>query len=186
MDPVVQPAVPNPGVQPAVPNPAVQFAVPTDKDLAVDFYKDVLGFTDDAARTLAYDQQLTRPNTFLELDEDDIDNICQAIRKPGGAGHGAQVAVICVTQLKLLLFYVKLNERMSRQSPMFDKITKDYLDLVKEQRKIEREYAKTKASPEPKPLTLDLATAPTCFEKVNTLLSSLQGSTGTILRYVIR
>ena len=62
---------------------------------------------------------------------------------------------------------------MSRLIPAFDKITRDYLDLVKEQRKVELEYAKTKAGLDPKPLTLDLATAPACFEKVKTLLSTL-------------
>ena len=184
-DPVVQPGAP--AVQPAA--AAVQPAAglgTTDEDLAKEFYKNVLSFTEEAANSLVHDQQLTHPDSFLELDDDDIDNICQAIRKPGGAGLGAPVAIICVTRLKLLRFYAKLNERMSRRNPRFDKIQKSYLDLVMDQRKVELDYAKTKSSMDPKPLTLDLATAPACFEKVKTLLSSLRGSTGTILRYVIR
>ena len=122
----------------------------------------------------------------MELDDDDIDAICQAIRKPGGIGIGSQVAVISVTRLKLTLFYIKLNDRMSRISPGFDGISKYYLELVKDQRNVEIEYAKTKSSPDPKPLQLDLATAPACFEKVKTLLGALRGATGTLLRYVIR
>ena len=184
-DPAVQPAAA--AVQPAA--AAVQPAAglgTTDEDLAKEFYKNVLSFTEEAANSLVYDQQLTHPNSFLELDDDDIDNICQAIRKPGGAGHGAPVAIICVTRLKLLRFYVKLNERMSRQNPKFDRIKKSYLDLVMDQRKVELDYAKTKHTLDLKPLTLDLATAPACLEKVKTLLNSLRGSTGTLLRYVIR
>ena len=91
-----------------------------------------------------------------------------------------------MTRLKLTLFYVKLNQRMSRLNPGFDEITRDYLELVKDQRKVEIEYAKTKSGSDLKPLTLDLVTAPACFEKVKTVLSALRGATGTLLRYVIR
>ena len=97
-----------------------------------------------------------------------FDNICQAISKPGGAGHGAQVAIISVTQLKLLAFYVQLNQRISCLHAGFDQIMRNYLDLAKDQRKVNLENAKTKVSPDLKPLTLDLANAPTCFEKVKT------------------
>ena len=174
--PAGKPAVYGPGVRP-----------PSDEDRgAVEYYKAILNFSDDAAYSLAYDQQLSFPTDFLELDDDDIDAICQAIRKPGGIGTGSQVAVISVTRLKLTLFYIKLNARMSRISPGFDGITKYYLELVKDQRNVEIEYAKTKSSPDPKPLQLDLATAPACFEKVKTLLGALQGATGTLLQYVIR
>ena len=104
MDPVVQPG--DPAVQPAVPGPGVPSAAPAphpgppNEDLAKEFYKNALSFTEEAATSLVYNQQLTHPNSFLELDDDDIDNICQAIRKPDGAGHGAPVAIICVTRLK--------------------------------------------------------------------------------------
>ena len=98
-----------PTVQPDVPALAVQHAVqpagahgpavrpPCDEDLAVAFYKQVLCFNNDAAHSLAFDQQLVRPSDFLELEEDNIDDICQAIRKPGGISVGSQVAVISVT-----------------------------------------------------------------------------------------
>ena len=187
-DPVAQPALPAPAVQ-----PAVQLAVhcpstrpPSDEDLVIAYYRQVLCFNDNAAHSLAFDQQLAHPSNFLELEEDDIDNICQAIRKPGGIGVGSQVAIISVTRLKLTLFYVKLNHCMPRLNPAFDKITRDYLALVKDQRKVEREYAKTKGGSDPKPLTLELVTAPACFQKVKTLLSTLRGASVTLLRYVIR
>ena len=91
-----------------------------------------------------------------------------------------------MTRLKLLAFYVQLNQCMSRLQARFDQILRDHLDLVKDQRKIEFAYAKTKDNPDSKPLTLDLMTTPTCFEKVKTLLSSLQGSSGTLLQHVIQ
>ena len=61
------------------------------------YYKEVLCFNDDAAHSLAFDQQMADPSDFLELDEEDIDDICQAIRKPGGIGVGSPVAIISVT-----------------------------------------------------------------------------------------
>ena len=183
-EPADEPAASDPAVQPNAYAPAPR--PPCEEDLARAYYEHVLGFNQDAAGALAYDQQLVHPSDFLELDEEDIDNICQAIRKPGGIGVGSQVAIISVTRLKLTLFYVKLNQRMSRPNPTFDKMTIDYLDLVKDQRKIEREYAMTKSGPDPKPLTLDLVTAPACFEKVKTYLSTLRGASGILLRYVIR
>ena len=64
---------------------------------------------------------------------------------------------------------------------MFDKIDKGYLDLVKDQWKIKLEYAKTKSALDLKPLMLDLEKVPAFFEKVKTLLSSLQGSSRTLL-----
>ena len=88
--PAAQPPVADPSVQPAVQPAAHGPAVgPTDKDLAMEYYKQVLKFNDNAARLLSQDQQLTHPSDFLELEDDDIDNICQAIRKPGGAGAGS-------------------------------------------------------------------------------------------------
>ena len=62
----------------------------------------------------------------------------------------------------------------------------DILELFKEQRTMELNYEKTKAHPDPTPMTLDLTTTPTCFEKVKVTLSGMQGSTGIPLSYVIR
>ena len=74
---------------------------------------------------------------------------------------------------------------MSCPQASFDQITRKHLDLIKDQRKIKLEYSKTKDNPDPKPLMLDLMSAPACFEKVKVILGSLRGSSGTLLQYVI-
>ena len=67
---------------------------------------------------------------------------------------------------------------MSRPQASLDQITRKHLDLdlIKDQRKIELEYAKTKNNPDPKPMNLDLMTTPTCFEQVKVILGFLRGS----------
>ena len=75
-NPVVQPTVPDSAVEPAAYGPA---ALPSDEHLAMEYYKQVLCFNNNAAHLLAFDQQLCHPSDFLELEDEDIDNICQAI-----------------------------------------------------------------------------------------------------------
>ena len=154
-------------------NPTVQPVLNPGLAPSVQFYTSILGFSLDAVNARAYEQQLDDPSNFLDLTNKDIDSICQAIRIPGGAGYGTEVALISTARSKLTAFYVKINQRMSHPQAEFDKITKHHLDLVKEQHKIELEYLQTKDNPDPKTMTLDLMTAPACFKKVEVILGSM-------------
>ena len=171
---------------PESPDPSVQPVANSGVDPVVQLYTNILGFSPEVANSLAYEQQLDTPSAFLDLTEDNIDSICQAIHKPGGANQRRpQVAIISVTQLKLFAFYVKINWHMSHPQADFANITKHHLDLVKEQWTIELEYLQAKDNPDPKPMTLDLMSAPACFKKVKVILGSMRRSTGNLLQYVI-
>jgi hypothetical protein len=51
---------------------------------------------------------------------------------------------------------------------------------------MEEDYLSTKdPGPELKPMSLDMHSAPTCFDKVRVILATMQGCTGIPLTYVI-
>ena len=58
------------------------------QDDAVKWYTDVLGFPKPSAKALYIDQTLTDVEILSGLSNKTIDAICNAVRKPGGAGKG--------------------------------------------------------------------------------------------------
>ena len=74
---------------------------------------------------------------------------------------------------------------MSHLLPYFHDITKKYLKNIRDQQTMELKYKKTKDNPDPKTMTLDLSTAPACFEKMKVILSAMWGATGIPLHCVI-
>ena len=72
------------------------------------WYKEVFGFSDEAARALYDDQLLRSKLTLSELTDQTIDNIIKAIRRT------LNIAEISVERLKLAVFWIKHQDRIQR------------------------------------------------------------------------
>jgi hypothetical protein len=140
------------------------------QDEAVKWYEDVLGFPEPCAKALYIEQTLTDVEILSNLSDKQIDAICSAIRKPGGDSKGTPTPILAVKRLKLAAFCIKLYERTSRNLPDWSEIAQCDLVEIQDQKKIEDDYLASKdPGPKLKPMSLDVHSAPTCFEKVQPL-----------------
>ena len=89
----------------------------TKQDDAVKWYKEVLGFPEPSAKALYINQTLTDVEVLNRLNNKQINAICNAIPKPGGAGKGEPIPVLAIERLKLAVFCINLYERTSRKLP---------------------------------------------------------------------
>jgi len=157
------------------------------QDVTVQWYVDVLGFPESTAKALYTSQTLTDEQVLVQLTNKSVDNICAAIRKPGGASKGDPTPVLAIERLKLALFCLKLYERTSRDIPDMMTLTHEDLTFVEDQKREADEYVLNKDQrPELKLMSIDVHSAPTCFDKVRIILNAMQGCTGIPLTYVIR
>jgi hypothetical protein len=157
------------------------------RDKAVKWYVDVLGFPEPAANALYIEQTLTDTEILSKLTSKSIDNIYEAVRKRGGAGRGDPIPILAIERLKLAVFCLKLAVQTSRPIPDWEDIERCNLEAVADQKLMEEDYLSSKDSgPELKPMSLDVHSAPTCFDKVRVILAAMRGCTGIPLTYVIR
>ena len=156
-------------------------------DVKVNFlawYKEVFGFSDEAARALYDDQLLRSKLTLSELTDKTVDNIIKAIRKD------LNIAEISVERLKLAVFWIKHQDRIQRDvgipaRPLVKIDLKEML-LLKTQKQLEDDWRLSNKEPDYSTQTLDMASAAKTFDKTKTLLSRVRGVTGVPLSYVIR
>jgi hypothetical protein len=147
----------------------------------------VLGFPKPAAQALYDEQTLTDTVTLSKLTDKQVDTIYEAVRKRGGAGSSDPIPVLAVERLKLAVFYLKLAVRTSRDVPDWDEVNRDNIESIIDQREMEEDYLSSKdPGPTIPVMSLDVQSAPTCFDKVRIALSAMRGSTGIPLHYVIR
>ena len=137
------------------------------QDEAVKWYEDVLGFPEPCAKALYIEQTITDVEILSSLSDKQIDAICSAIRKPGGDKKGTPTPIMAVKRLKLAAFCIKLYEQTSRDLQDWSKIARIDLIEVQDQKKTKDDYLASKdPEPELKPMSLDVHSAPACFEKV--------------------
>jgi hypothetical protein len=157
------------------------------QDEAVKWYTDVLGFPEPSATALYIDQTLTDVEVLSNLSDKSIDAICNAVCIPGGDNKGGLTPVLAIERLKLAVFCIKLYERTSCNLPEWFEIDRFKIAAVEDQQRIEDDYLSSKApGPELKPMSLDVHSVPTCFDKVRIILNAMRGCTGIPLTYVIR
>ena len=60
------------------------------------------------------DQLIKDKETLLQLDDEQVENFCRTVSKPGGGGEGHQIPKMAVTCLQLLVYYVKHLDRTDR------------------------------------------------------------------------
>ncbi len=75
----------------------------------------------------------------------------------------------------------------SREVPYWYEIKRGNIEAVANQKIMEEDYLASKdPGPKIKPMSLDVQSAPTCFDKIRVILSAMRGCTGIPLSYVIR
>jgi hypothetical protein len=146
------------------------------------------GFSIDAATALHDVQSLKDAQALSELDDDDaVANVCKAV----GKDLGTSVAELAATKLKLACFWIRHQYRTSReiggtQRPLVKIKYSGEIDLLKEQKREEAQWAAARTDPEYTSLTLDTTHAAKSLDKVKTFLGKTRGVTGVPLLYVIR
>jgi hypothetical protein len=125
--------------------------------------------------------------TLSELDDGAIANICKAVSKD----TGQSVAKITATKLKLACFWIRHQNRTSREIGVTSRplVKIDYsgaIELLQQQKQDKDNWASDNKEPDYPPLTLDPSTATRVFDKIKTLLGQVWGITGVPLVYVIR
>jgi hypothetical protein len=156
------------------------------QDVTVKWYVNVLGFPKSTAKAMYTSQMLTGERVLVDLTDKSVDDICAAIRKAGGASQGDPTPVLAIERLKLTVFCLTLYELTSHTIPDVTTLTLDNITSVRDQKREEDEYLSSKdPRPELTPMSIDVHSAPTCFDKVWIILNAMRGSSGIPLTYVI-
>ena len=120
------------------------------------------GFSIDAATALYDVQALKDAQALSELDDDDaVANVCKAV----GKDLGASIAELAATKLKLACFWIRHQYRTSReiggtQRPLVKIKYGGEIDLLKQQKKEEAQWAAARTEPEYTSLPLDTIAMP--------------------------
>ena len=122
----------------------------------------------------------------MQLEDDQVDRICQAIRHDSKES----IAKLAVTRLKLATFWIKhllrTNRRVGHPGQVIVKAKQETILALREQKRMEDDWRSNNKEPEYTPMTLDVASAPKVFEKIQTILTRIHGIEGVPLSYVIR
>ena len=78
-----------------------------------------IGFTQEAATEITGDQGINSVDELRILDDEQSENLCKVLRRPGGESggnpnRGVQVSAKAEEALKLAIYYVKHQDRVSR------------------------------------------------------------------------
>jgi hypothetical protein len=132
------------------------FAMVRNKDTRVNYigwYREVFGFSNQIATAL-YDEQFFKDKqTISEFSDSEIDNVCRSLRRASGLP-------MAMTRLKLLTFWIRHQDRTSREVSATAKplvrTTLETLNLLKEQKRLKDGWAANNKEPEYTTITLDL------------------------------
>jgi hypothetical protein len=152
------------------------------RELIRDYYKTVIGLNKTASLALYVDQNMTTKNNFLRIKPENIKKICTAIMK----STKTFILVLAMERLALLVYYIKHQERMSRNSKDLTEITSDDLDGLAHHMEVELNWDKKNKTPDPTPVTLDETSAHKAFSNMWLLLADMRGHNDVPLTYVIR
>ena len=156
-------------------------------NVTVMWYVDILGFTEFTARALYTGRMRTGKDVLVDLTNKSVNDVCAAIQKLGGASQGDPTPVLAIDRLKLTVFCIKLYEQTSQNILDMTTLTINDIISVRDQKREEDEYLSSKdLKPELKPMSIDVHSAPTCFDKARVILGNMWGCIGIPLTYVIR
>jgi hypothetical protein len=135
------------------------------------WYIQDFNFDTNATTALHNVQMLKDAKTLSELDNDTIANICKAVSKD----TSQSVAKIAATKLKLACFWIRHQYRTLREiggtrRPLVKILYSGTINLLRQQKQEEDNWAADNKEPEYTLLTLDTATAMKVFDKVKTIL----------------
>jgi hypothetical protein len=153
------------------------------RDTTVDMFKQVHLFSQGAAEALYDDQMIMTLDVLLDLTDDIIEELCRAIRKPGGDGPGHQISKLSMTCLKLFAFWARHMWWTSRGVYDWTDTTYDKVKTLANQQTLEDNLLNTKP-PETPAMTLDPHSTAEAFTKMLILLGKMRGIAGHPLSYV--
>lgn len=144
-----------------------------------------MGFTPDAATLITGDQGIDSVDELRTLDDDKASNLCRVLRRPGGtnaagvADPGTKVSARAEDNLKLAVYYVKHQDRVSRNVNVGSITLAAVRKLVK-QRETENSHT------DPDTPAIDSKDWPKTIEAVEEYLRQFRGINGVPLSYVVR
>ena len=149
------------------------------------FLDEVCSFTTEAAVAIVDDQGYEDLDELCRLDDKGVDNLCNILRKSqtGDAGviAGLQISNLAQERLKLAIFALKHQKRVSREIVLAD-ITKESILELDQQRQMEKSFT-NKLDGYAQATFKDLAKT---FEVVTEQLEHGRGINGVCLAYVVR
>ena len=182
---------------PARPGPAAAAAVPAltaaqvkaaKKKAAEDiktFLEDVCSFNDEAAAAIVDDQGYSDLDELCRLDDKGADNLCSILRKsqtgPAGVVAGQSISNLAQERLKLAIFALKHQKRVSREIDLSD-MSKESILALDQQRQMEKTFT-NKLDSYAQASFKDLAKL---FEWVSEQLEHGRGIDGEKLAYIVR
>ena len=148
----------------------------------------LLGFSEEAANKIYDVQGINAISEWKEMDDEAITTLCKVLRRPGGtaAGGGADPGVMvsarAETNLKLAVFFMKHQERVSRGVQWSD-VTLSEIRKLSRQREMEDKTSDSGTADTPKVDPKDWSKT---MESLVEYLATFRGVTGVPLSYVVR
>jgi hypothetical protein len=145
-----------------------------------------MGFTPEAAQLVTGDQGIDSVDELRNLDDDKASNLCRVLRRPGGtnaagaADPGTKVSARAEDNLKLAIYYVKHQDRVSRTVNIGDITLTNVRKLIKQ-----RDTEKNHTDPDTTP-AIDSKDWPKTMEAVEEYLRQFRGVNDVPLSYVVR
>jgi len=146
-----------------------------------------IGFTSAAATLLTDEQGIDSLIEIRNMEDANIENLCKVLRRPGGQNDsgspdpGVKVSVRAEENLKLVAYYCRHQERVSRPTNVALITLSNVRNLTK-QRDLERQ----KVTDAREPPTVNTKDWPRTMEAIEEYLQQFRGTTGVPLSYVIR
>jgi hypothetical protein len=151
-----------------------------------------IGFSEAAAQALVEEQGMNELEEIRLLSDDEVESLCKVIRRPGGTipnpaggppipAPGVQVNQRAEGHLKLLAFYLRHQERVSRPVNAPD-LTLATIRTVRELREFESTYK----DPSTDLPTINVKDWPKTMEAIEEYLRSVLGERKIPLAYVVR
>ncbi len=148
-----------------------------------DMFKQVLLFSQGVAEALYDNQMVTNLDVLQDLTNDNIKELCRAIRKPGGDGPGHQISELSLTRLKLFAFWARHMWRTSRGVDDWTNMTYDEIKTLNNQKTLKDNLLDSKP-PETPAMILDPHSAAKAFSNMLIFLGKMQGIAGCPLSYI--
>jgi hypothetical protein len=104
--------------------------------------------------------------SFHRIKPENIETICTAIKKV----HKTPISVMAMERLALLAYYIKHQDRTSRDDYTLTSITNDDLDGLSHHMEVELNWDKKHKTPDPTPVTLDEISAHKAFSNTTMFL----------------
>ena len=145
-----------------------------------------MGFTPEAAQLVTGDQGIDSVDELRNLDDDKASNLCRVLRRPGGtnaagaADPGTKVSARAEDNLKLAIYYVKHQDRVSRAVNVGEITLTNVRKLIKQ-----RDTKRNHTDPDTPPM-IDSKDWPKTMEAVEEYLRQFRGVNDVPLSYVVR